>query len=214
MLITAGPTKEAVDPVRFLTNHSTGKMGYALAKNAVRRGAQVVLVTGQVHLPPPLFVQAIRVTTAQEMYDAVDAHFDGQDIVVMSAAVADYRPLHTAAEKMKKKEEACVLELERTKDILGSMSKRKNGQFLCGFSMETEHMLENSKIKLEKKNLDMIVANSLRMEGAGFGTDTNIITIIKKNYVQELPKMSKDEAAHAVFNQILTSLHKSNNTQK
>ncbi len=214
VLITAGPTREAVDPVRFLTNHSTGKMGYALAKNAVRRGAQVVLVTGQVHLPPPLFVQVIRVTTAQEMYDAVDAHFDGQDIVVMSAAVADYRPLHTAAEKMKKKEEACVLELERTKDILGSMSKRKNGQFLCGFSMETEHMLENSKIKLEKKNLDMIVANSLRMEGAGFGTDTNIITIIKKNYVQELPKMSKDEAAHAVFNQILTSLHKSNNTQK
>lgn len=207
VLITAGPTKEPLDPVRFLTNHSTGKMGYALANNAVRRGAQVVLVTGPVRLPLPLYAQVIQVTTAQEMYEAVDAHFDEQDIVVMSAAVADYRPKDTSEEKIKKKDGAAVLELERTKDILGSMSERKGGRFLCGFSMETEHMLENSKAKLERKNLDMIVANSLRMEGAGFGTDTNIITIITKDQVRELPKMSKDEAAKEVFDQILTFLH-------
>lgn len=207
VLITAGPTKEPLDPVRFLTNHSTGKMGYALANNAVRRGAQVVLVTGPVRLPLPLYAQVIQVTTAQEMYEAVDAHFDEQDIVVMSAAVADYRPKYTSEEKIKKKDGAAVLELERTKDILGSMSERKGGRFLCGFSMETEHMLENSKAKLERKNLDMIVANSLRMEGAGFGTDTNIITIITKDQVRELPKMSKDEAAKEVFDQILTFLH-------
>ena len=166
-----------------------------------------MLVTGPVRLPLPLYAQVIQVTTAQEMYEAVDAHFDEQDIVVMSAAVADYRPKYTSEEKIKKKDGAAVLELERTKDILGSMSERKGDRFLCGFSMETEHMLENSKAKLERKNLDMIVANSLRMEGAGFGTDTNIITIITKDQVRELPKMSKDEAAKEVFDQILTFLH-------
>ena len=202
VLITAGPTREPIDPVRFITNHSTGKMGWALAKNAARRGAQVVLVSGPVHLPAPVSVKMIPVTTAQEMYEAVDAQFDSQDIVVMSAAVADYRPKHTESEKIKKQDAAAILDLERTKDILGSMSKRKNGQFLCGFSMETEHMLENSRAKLEKKNLDMIVANNLRMEGAGFGTDTNIITIITKDAANELPIMSKDEAAHAIFDQI------------
>ncbi len=206
VLITAGPTREALDPVRFLTNHSTGKMGYALAKDAVRRGAEVVLITGPVSLPAPLYAKTVPVTTAQEMYEAVNAHFDSMDIVVMSAAVADYRPSHTAAEKIKKTGNASVLELERTTDILASMSARKNGQFLCGFSMETEHMLENSRAKLAKKNLDMIVANSLRMEGAGFGTDTNIITILTKDHTQELPIMSKDEAAHAVFSQILRLL--------
>lgn len=206
VLVTAGPTREPVDPVRFISNHSTGKMGYALAKNAVRRGAEVTLVTGPVNLPAPLFAQVLPVTTAQEMYEAVDAHFDSQDIVVMSAAVADYRPVHTAAEKIKKKDSSSVLELERTKDILGSMSSRKGRQFLCGFSMETEHMLENSMEKLKKKNLDMIVANNLRMEGAGFGTDTNVITVITEEHVQELPKMSKDEAAQAVFDQILQSI--------
>ena len=206
VLITAGPTREAVDPVRFLTNHSTGKMGYALAKNAARRGAQTVLVTGPVSLPAPLYTTVVPVTTAQEMYEAVDAHFDTQDLVIMSAAVADYRPRHVAAEKIKKKDSTSVLELERTADILANMSKRKNGQFLCGFSMETEHMLENSRAKLEKKNLDMIVANSLRMEGAGFGTDTNIITMITKNEVRQLEKMSKDAAAQAVFDEILRVL--------
>lgn len=206
VLVTAGPTREPLDPVRYITNHSTGKMGYALAKNAVRRGAHVVLVTGPVSLPAPLFAKTIPVATAQEMYEAVDAHFDGQDIVVMAAAVADYRPMHMASEKIKKKDSADVLELERTKDILGSMSKRKKGQFLCGFSMETEHMLENSIAKLAKKDLDMIVANNLRTEGAGFGTDTNIVTVITKEGVRELPQMSKDEVAHAVFSQILQQI--------
>lgn len=206
VLITAGPTIEPIDPVRFISNHSTGKMGYALAKNAVRRGARVVLVSGPVHLKVPAGVQMISVKTAQEMYEAVDAEFDRQDIVVMAAAVADYRPRHVAEEKIKKTGDAAVLEMERTKDILGNMSDRKNGQFLCGFSMETEHMLKNSRAKLEKKRLDMIVANNLRMEGAGFGTDTNIITIITKDQVQELPKMTKDQAAHAIFDQIVTFL--------
>lgn len=203
VLITAGPTREAIDPVRFITNHSTGKMGYALAKNAVRRGAQVVLVTGPVSLPEPLMAETVHVTTAQEMYEAVDGRFDGQDIVIMSAAVADYRPAHAASEKIKKKDASGILELERTRDILGSMSEKKKNQFLCGFSMETENLLENSRAKLEKKHLDMIAANNLRMEGAGFGTDTNILTLITKDDVQQLPQMSKDEAAGAVFDRIL-----------
>ena len=207
VLITAGPTVEPIDPVRYITNHSTGKMGYALAQNAVRRGAQVTLVTGPVNLKAPLFAKVLQVQTSQEMYDAVDSCFDEQDLVVMAAAVADYRPAHSAAEKIKKKDAVSTLMLERTKDILGSMSVRKKNQFLCGFSMETEHMLENSRAKLEKKNLDMIVANNLRMEGAGFGTDTNIVTLITKNGEQELPKMSKDEVAGAVFDRILDELH-------
>lgn len=209
VLVTAGPTREAIDPVRYITNHSTGKMGYALAKNAVRRGADVTLITGPVNLAPPLFAETVPVITAQEMYEAVDARFDSQDIVVMSAAVADYRPAHPAAEKIKKKDDSSsILELERTKDILGSMSLKKNGQFLCGFSMETEHMLENSRAKLEKKKLDMIVANNLRTEGAGFGTDTNIVTVITKNGILELPKMTKDETAAAVFDEIKNVLKK------
>lgn len=206
VLITAGPTQEAIDPVRYITNHSTGKMGYALAKIAAARGAQVVLVTGPTNLRAPLFSTVLPVTTAQQMYETVDAHFDDQDIVVMSAAVADYRPVHTESEKMKKKEASSVLELERTKDILGSMSAKRTNQFLCGFSMETEHMLENSRAKLEKKNLDMIVANNLRMEGAGFGTDTNIVSIITKDDVYELPQMSKEEVAGVIFDRILERL--------
>ncbi len=203
VLVTAGPTREAIDPVRFVTNHSTGKMGYALAANAARRGAQVTLITGPVQLRDPLAVETVPVITAREMYDAVDARFDGQDIVVMAAAVADYRPAQEAAEKIKKTEAASVLELERTDDILGSMSARKNGQLLCGFSMETENLLENSRAKLRKKNLDMIVANNLRTQGAGFGTDTNVITLITPDGAQELPLMSKDEVARAVFDKIL-----------
>lgn len=154
-------------------------------------------------LRAPLAVETVPVITAREMYDAVDARFDGQDIVVMAAAVADYRPAQEAAEKIKKTEAASVLELERTDDILGSMSARKNGQLLCGFSMETENLLENSRAKLRKKNLDMIVANNLRTQGAGFGTDTNVITLITPDGAQELPLMSKDEAARAVFDKIL-----------
>lgn len=206
VLVTAGPTREAIDPVRFITNHSTGKMGYALAKNAARRGAQTVLVTGPTSLPAPLFVETVHVTSAQEMYDAVDACFDSQDIVVMSAAVADYRPMHAAAGKIKKKDSSSVLELERTKDILGSMSARKKGQYLCGFSMETENLLENSRAKLNQKHLDMVVANSLREEGAGFGTDTNIVTLITQNDTVKLPQMGKDEVAAAIFDRISTQL--------
>lgn len=206
VLVTAGPTQEAVDPVRYITNHSTGKMGYALARNAVRRGAQVELVTGPVNLGIPLYANAVCVTTAQEMYEAVDARFDRQDIVIMAAAVADYRPANTAPEKIKKKESSSVLELERTRDILGSMAKRKRGQFLCGFSMETEHLLENSRQKLVQKNLDMIVANHLRTEGAGFGTDTNVVTVITKEGAQDLPRMSKDEVAKAVIDRILEKM--------
>lgn len=206
VLITAGPTREPIDPVRYITNHSTGKMGYALARNAVLRGARVTLVTGPVSLQPPLYADVRQVGSAQEMYEAVEACFDGQDIVVMAAAVADYRPAHPAAEKIKKKDESSVLELERTQDILGSMSAKKKQQFLCGFSMETEHMLENSRAKLAKKHLDMIAANHLRMEGAGFGTDTNIVTIITEQGEKQLPKMSKDEAAGAVFDEILNKM--------
>lgn len=207
VLITAGPTMEPIDPVRFITNHSTGKMGWALAKNAARRGAQVVLVSGPVHLPAPVSVKMIPVTTAQEMYEAVDAQFDSQDIVVMSAAVADYRPKHTESEKIKKQDAAAILDLERTKDILGSMSKRKNGQFLCGFSMETEHLVDNSKGKLEKKGVDMIVANSLRVEGAGFGTDTNVVTLISKEASIQLPIMSKEEVAERLLSHILDTMN-------
>ncbi len=206
VLITAGPTQEAIDPVRYITNHSTGKMGYALAKNAARRGAKVTLVTGPSHLRAPLFVSAVHVTSAQEMYDAVETRFDEQHIVIMSAAVADYRPSHVAAEKIKKTGDASILELERTTDILAEMSKRKKNQFLCGFSMETENMLENSRKKLERKKLDLIVANNLRMEGAGFGTDTNIITMITKEQAIELPIMSKDEAAGRILDQIARAI--------
>lgn len=203
VLITAGPTRESIDPVRYITNHSTGKMGYALAKNAMRRGAEVTLITGPTNLTPPLFANVIPVETAEQMYEAVDRYFDQQDIVVMSAAVADYRPTHVAEQKVKKSDDAMSIELERTKDILGSMAARKKNQFVCGFSMETEHMLENSKAKLEKKKLDMIVANNLKVEGAGFGTDTNVVTLITPEQIEELEIMSKDEVADTIFHHIL-----------
>ncbi len=207
-LITAGPTREAIDPVRFITNYSTGKMGYALAQNAARRGAEVTLVTGPVALKAPMFVKVIPVTTAQEMFEAVDAHFDGTDIAVMAAAVADYRPKRVSEEKVKKSEGDSVLELERTADIIGAMAARKSGQFLCGFSMETEHLIENSRKKLEKKHLDMVVANNLRDEGAGFGTDTNVVTLITPAETVALPQMGKDEAAARIFDKILEQIKK------
>ena len=207
-LITAGPTREAIDPVRFITNYSTGKMGYALAQNAARRGAEVTLVTGPVALKAPMFVKVIPVTTAQEMFEAVDAHFDGADIAVMAAAVADYRPKRVSEEKVKKSEGDSVLELERTADIIGAMAARKSGQFLCGFSMETEHLIENSRKKLEKKHLDMVVANNLRDEGAGFGTDTNVVTLITPAETVALPQMGKDEAAARIFDKILEQIKK------
>ena len=206
VLITAGPTMEKIDPVRFISNHSTGKMGYALAENAMLRGAEVTLITGKTSIPKPDFVKVIDITSAQEMYDAVDEVFDMQDIVIMSAAVADYRPKMAAEEKIKKKSDDAILELERTMDILGTMSKRKKNQFLCGFSMETENMLENSKEKLEKKNLDMICANNLKVEGAGFGTNTNVVTMITAEEIKELPLKSKKEVASDILDMILLKI--------
>ena len=206
VLVTAGPTQEAIDPVRYLTNHSTGKMGYALAKNAARRGAEVTLVTGPTSLEEPFFVNTIPVVTAEEMYQAVTDAFAEQDIVVMAAAVADYRPKTVADEKIKKADGGLTLEMERTKDILGTVSARKENQFLCGFSMETQHLKENSKAKLEKKKLDMIVANNLKTAGAGFGTDTNVVTLITESEEKEFPIMSKDEVASAIFDEILSKM--------
>lgn len=202
VLITAGPTMEAIDPVRFISNHSTGKMGYALAKIAMERGAEVTLITGKTYIEKPDFVKIIDVKSAKEMFDAVDKEFDSQDIVIMSAAVADYRPKTVADEKIKKNDGETAIELERTDDILGTMSRRKKNQFLCGFSMETEHMLENSKNKLKKKNLDMICANNLKVEGAGFGTDTNVVTLITENESRQLPIMSKEQVANEILTEI------------
>ena len=209
VLVTAGATQEALDPVRYLTNHSTGKMGYALAKAAMLRGAQVTLVSGQTSLEPPLAVDVVPIVSAQDMYEAVERRFDDTDLLIMAAAVADYRPKEYVDQKIKKKAGDNVLELARTTDIIGTLSGRKHpGQFLCGFSMETEHMLENSRAKLEKKNLDMIVANNLRTEGAGFGTETNVVTLIRADGQTELPKMSKLEVSHRILDEIVRTFNK------
>ncbi|MBO5258831.1 MAG: bifunctional phosphopantothenoylcysteine decarboxylase/phosphopantothenate--cysteine ligase CoaBC [Agathobacter sp.] len=203
VLITAGPTQEKIDPVRFITNHSTGKMGYSLAENCMRRGAEVTLVTGPVSIAPPPFVKVIPVVSAADMAEAVKANFEGQDVVIKTAAVADYRPAHPATEKVKKKDGDSMLELERTEDILSYLgAHKKEGQFICGFSMETENMLENSRIKLEKKKVDMIVANNLKVAGAGFGTDTNVVTLITKEDCKELEIMSKADVAEAIVSEI------------
>lgn len=200
ILVTAGPTREAVDPVRFITNHSTGKMGYAIAEAAARRGAEVTLVSGPVSLPELRFVKMVHITSAREMFEAVTDVSGEQDIIIKAAAVADYRPSHVGTEKTKKKDGDMSIELERTDDILAYLgSHRREGQFLCGFSMETQNMLENSAKKLEKKHIDMVVANNLKVEGAGFGTDTNVVTLITKDSVTELEKMTKQEAAHRIL---------------
>ena len=205
ILITAGPTQEKIDPVRYITNHSTGKMGYALARAAMLRGARVTLVTGPVAIEPPMFVDVVPVTSAQHMADAVISRAPQMDIIIKAAAVADYRPVNPADEKIKKRDgEEASISLERTTDILKILGEqKKEGQFLCGFSMETENMLENSKAKLEKKNLDMIVANNLKVQGAGFGTDTNVVTLITKDTIKELELMSKDQVADAILTAIL-----------
>lgn len=204
VLVTAGATREKIDPVRYITNHSTGKMGYAIARAAMMRGAQVTLVTGQSELTPPPGVHTVKIVSAADMADAVKARAEEQDIIIKAAAVADYRPKHSADEKVKKKDNELTLELERTEDILGFLGEHKrNGQFLCGFSMETENMIENSRKKLEKKHLDLIVANNLKQAGAGFGTDTNIVTLLSENDMAELPLMSKDEVADALLDYIL-----------
>lgn len=206
VLVTAGPTMEKIDPVRFISNHSSGKMGYALARNCMLRGANVTLVTGKTSLEAPMFVNVVPVVSAQDMYEAVMEHFDEQDIVIKAAAVADYRPKNPVDEKVKKKDGALSIELERTTDILKTLGENKKKQFLCGFSMETENMLENSREKLLKKNLDMIVANNLKTQGAGFGTDTNIVTIITENDTRELEIMSKDEVAGVIVDNILEKM--------
>ena len=203
ILVTAGPTREAIDPVRYITNHSTGKMGYAIAKTAALRGAEVTLVSGPAEVEPPMFVNFVPVVTAKDMFEAVTSRSDEMDAVIKAAAVADYRPKFVNTEKTKKKDGDMAIELERTDDILKWLGEhKKESQFLCGFSMETEHMLENSRAKLKKKNLDMIVANNLKVAGAGFGTDTNVVTMIRENKETELPIMSKEEVAGAILDEI------------
>lgn len=203
LLVTAGPTQEAIDPVRYITNHSTGKMGYAIARAAARRGAEVTLVSGSVNLPAPLGVKLVPVVSAKDMFDAVTAVSGEQDAIVKAAAVADYRPANVGTEKTKKTDGDMSIELERTDDILAWLgAQRHEGQVLCGFSMETQNMLENSKAKLEKKHIDMIVANNLKVAGAGFGTDTNVVTVITKDGAEELELMTKDQVAHELLNRV------------
>lgn len=204
VLVTAGPTQEALDPVRYLTNHSSGKMGYHIAKICMLRGADVTLVSGKTALAAPMFVRTIPVTSAKDMFDAVTSHAPEMDLIIKAAAVADYRPSHIADEKVKKSDAELAIPLERTDDILKYLGEHKRpGQFLCGFSMETENMLKNSQKKLQKKNLDMIVANNLKMAGAGFETDTNIVTFITPDTVTELPIMGKDQVAFRLIDKIL-----------
>lgn len=215
LLITAGPTVESIDPVRFISNHSTGKMGYALARVAAERGADVTLISGPVNLQAPRFVKLVPVVSAQDMFEAVKAHSAEADIIIKAAAVADYTPEVVADEKIKKSDGEAELKLKRTTDILKWLGENRAAgkkQFLCGFSMETEHMVENSRAKLEKKNLDMIVANNLKVPGAGFGVDTNVVTLITRSETKELPQMSKEEVAAGILNEILRLQTQGNET--
>ena len=204
LLVTAGPTQEAIDPVRCLTNHSSGKMGYAIAKMAMLRGAEVTLVSGPTAIEPPLFVKVIPVTSARDMFEAVTGLSHEQDIIIKAAAVADYRPKQVSEDKVKKKDDQASIELERTDDILKYLGQhKKQGQFLCGFSMETRDMIRNSRAKLEKKNLDMVAANNLKVEGAGFQGDTKVLTLITQDEEVSLPLMSKEDAALKILDKIL-----------
>ena len=204
VLVTAGPTQESLDPVRYLTNHSTGKMGYAIAKMAMLRGAEVTLVSGPTSIPYPPFVKVVPIQSAQDMFEAVAAHAPDADFIFKAAAVADYTPADYNDNKMKKKDGDLAIPLKRTQDILKYLGEhRVPGQVICGFSMETENMLENSRAKLEKKNVDMICANNLKVAGAGFGVDTNVITLITKDSCTELPLQSKESAANAILNQAM-----------
>ena len=207
ILITAGPTQEAIDPVRYITNHSSGKMGYALAKMAMLRGAEVTLVSGQTAITPPPFVDFVSIVSAKDMFDAVTAVSDEQDIIIKAAAVADYRPSSVSDEKMKKSDDQMSIELERTDDILKYLGEhKKEKQFLCGFSMETSNMISNSRAKLVKKNLDMIAANCLKVDGAGFQGDTNVLTLITQNEEVSLDLMSKEDASNIILDKILSLL--------
>ena len=204
VLVTAGPTQEKIDPVRYISNHSTGKMGYAIAKVCMLRGAEVTLVTGKTSIAPPPFVKVVPFVSAQDMFEAVTTRADEQDLIIKAAAVADYRPSVTSDEKIKKKDGDMSIALERTNDILGYLGEhRRAGQVLCGFSMETSNMLENSRKKLEKKHVEMIAANNLKQAGAGFGTDTNVLTLITKDEVKELPMLSKEAAASSLIDELL-----------
>ena len=210
ILVTAGPTQEAIDPVRCLTNHSSGKMGYAIAKMAMLRGAEVTLVSGPTAIEPPLFVKVVPVVSARDMFEAVTSLSDEQDIIIKAAAVADYRPKQVSEDKVKKKDDQVSIELERTDDILKYLGQHKKpGQFLCGFSMETKDMIGNSRAKLEKKNLDMVAANNLKVEGAGFQGDTNVLTLITQDEEVSLPLMSKEDAALKILDKILLLTTKS-----
>ena len=203
ILVTAGATREAIDPVRFITNHSSGKMGVAIAKAAMLRGAEVILVHGHMEVEAPAFVKTVPVSTAKDMFDAVTLLSDSQDIIIKAAAVADYTPKATADQEIKKSGEDMAINMKRTEDILKYLGEHKNkGQIICGFSMETENLLENSQKKLSAKNCDMICANSLKTEGAGFGSDTNLITLITKNSTEELPIMSKDDVANLILTRL------------
>lgn len=206
VLVTVGPTQEAIDPVRYITNHSTGKMGYALAEAAMLRGAEVTLISGPTVIEPPMFVNVIPIISAQEMFEKVATNATENDIIIKAAAVADYRPKKVCDEKIKKSDHDTEIELERTTDILAYLGKNKGKTFLCGFSMETENMLENSRRKLDKKNLDMIVANNLKDKGAGFGVDTNLITIITRDRELQLELMSKQDAANCILDEIIRKI--------
>lgn len=207
VLVTAGPTQEALDPVRYLTNHSTGKMGYAIARMAMLRGAQVTLVSGPTSIAPPPFVEVVPVVSAQDMFEAVSARSQDADMIFKAAAVADYTPIGYSDDKVKKKDGDLSIPLQRTTDILQYLgAHRRPGQVICGFSMETRDMLENSRAKLEKKNVDMICANNLKVAGAGFGTDTNVITLITREGVEELPLLSKEEVASRILDAALLFL--------
>lgn len=203
ILVTAGPTQEKIDPVRYITNHSTGKMGYEIARVAMLRGAEVILVSGKTNIPKVPFVKTIDILSAKDMFDAVKSQFENVDIVIKSAAVADYRPMQVSDEKIKKKDGDMSINLERTDDILKYIGKnRKPNQFICGFSMETSNMIENSREKLKRKNIDMIVANNLKEDGAGFGVDTNLVTIITKDSETSLELMSKEKVAFSILDSI------------
>ena len=207
LIVSAGPTQEALDPVRYITNHSTGKMGYEIAKAATRRGAEVTLVSGKTNLKAPMFVNTINIRSAQDMFEAFRDNFENNDIIIKAAAVADYRPKTVADNKIKKKDGDMVIELDRTMDIIKYMGEnRKEGQFICGFSMETENMIENSKAKLIKKNIDMIIANNLKQSGAGFGTDTNVVTIITREEEKQLEIMTKEEVANRILDEIMAKM--------
>ncbi len=207
VLVTAGPTQESLDPVRYLTNHSTGKMGYAIARMAMLRGAKVFLISGPTSIAPPPFVTVVNVKSAADMFDAVAKYAPDADMIFKAAAVADYTPADYNANKIKKKDGDLAIPLKRTQDILAHLGSHKRpGQVICGFSMETQNMIENSREKLHKKNVDMICANNLKVAGAGFGVDTNIITVITRENTLELPLQSKESAANAILDQAFKML--------